>query len=148
MFSPDELFDNGNYLATYSGYTYTGERIKSKDSPSFDDFFTKRDENGMYTREIAPFTPIYMAGYIQDKFAFDLIFNVGVRVDRFDANQQVLTDPYTLYPAKTVGEVNDLGSHPKIWVATIQFMLTICAHQLPLWVIAMVIPGTMPMDWL
>ncbi|MCO5264336.1 MAG: carboxypeptidase-like regulatory domain-containing protein [Lentimicrobium sp.] len=114
MFSPDELFDNGNYLATYSGYTYTGERIKSKDSPSFDDFFTKRDENGMYTREIAPFTPIYMAGYIQDKFAFDdLIFNVGVRVDRFDANQQVLTDPYTLYPAKTVGEVNDLGSHPQ-----------------------------------
>jgi hypothetical protein len=55
-----------------------------------------------------------MAGYIQDKFAFDdLIFNIGVRVDRFDANQQVLTDPYTLYPALTVKEVSDLGQHPQ-----------------------------------
>jgi outer membrane receptor protein involved in Fe transport len=113
MFSPDELFDNGNYMANYSGYTYDGKKVKLADSPSFDDFFTKQDENGMYTREIAPFTPIYMAGYIQDKFAFDdLIFNIGVRVDRFDANQKVLTDPYLLYPAKTVSEVSDLGPHP------------------------------------
>jgi outer membrane receptor protein involved in Fe transport len=114
MFSPDELYDNGNLLTNYSGYSYTGQRTKLKDSPSFDDFFNKRDANGMYTREIAPFTPIYMAGFIQDKFAFDdLIFNIGVRVDRFDANQKVLTDPYTLYPAKTKIEVNDLGSHPQ-----------------------------------
>jgi outer membrane receptor protein involved in Fe transport len=114
MFSPDELYDNGNLLTNYSGYTYTGQKTKLKDSPSFDDFFNKRDANGMYTREIAPFTPIYMAGFIQDKFAFDdLIFNIGVRVDRFDANQKVLTDPYTLYPAKTKVEVNDLGSHPQ-----------------------------------
>jgi len=114
MFSPDELYDNGNLLTNYSGYTYTGQKIRLKDSPSFDDFFSKRDDNGLYTREIAPFTPIYMAGFIQDKFAFDdLIFNIGVRVDRFDANQKVLTDPYTLYPAKTVAEVNDLGAHPQ-----------------------------------
>lgn len=113
MFSPDELFNNGSYLANYSGYTYTGKRVKLADSPSFDDFFTKQDSRGMYTREIAPFTPIYMAGYIQDKFAFDdLIFNIGVRVDRFDANQKVLTDPYLLYQAKTVREVTDLGPHP------------------------------------
>ncbi len=113
MFSPDELYNNGNLLTNYSGYTYTGEKTKLSDSPSFDDFFNKRDDNGMYTREIAPFTPIYMAGFIQDKFAFDdLIFNIGVRVDRFDANQKVLTDPYTLYPAKTKAEVNDLGNHP------------------------------------
>ncbi|HOI86745.1 MAG TPA: carboxypeptidase-like regulatory domain-containing protein [Lentimicrobium sp.] len=114
MFSADELFNNGENLAAYSGYTYTGQRISMKDSPSFDDFFTKRDANGNYTREIAPFSPIYMAGYIQDKFAFDdLIFNVGVRVDRFDANQQVLTDPYTIYPALSVRDVRDLGAHPQ-----------------------------------
>jgi len=54
-----------------------------------------------------------MAGYLSDKFAFeDLIFNVGVRVDRFDANQSVLKDPYLFYEAKTVKEVNDLGTHP------------------------------------
>jgi len=48
-----------------------------------------------------------MAGYIQDKFAFkDLIFNIGVRIDRFDANQMVLKDPYLFYPAKTVSELS------------------------------------------
>jgi outer membrane receptor protein involved in Fe transport len=114
MFTPDELFNNGDNLASYRGYTYNGNRIKSKDTPSFDDFFTKRDENGNFTREIAPFAPVYIAGYIQDKFAFDdLIFNIGVRVDRFDANQKILTDPYTLYPALSVAEVSDLGSHPQ-----------------------------------
>jgi hypothetical protein len=52
-------------------------------------FFNKKDEYGNYTRPIGAFEPIYIAGYIMDKFAFDdLIFNVGVRVDRFDANQQ------------------------------------------------------------
>ncbi|MBW6491150.1 MAG: TonB-dependent receptor [Lentimicrobium sp.] len=114
MFSADELFNNGENLASYSGYTYTGKRTKSSDSPSLDDFFNKRDENGNFTREIAPFSPVYIAGYIQDKFAFDdLIFNIGVRVDRFDANQMVLTDPYTIYPALSVVEVNDLGPHPQ-----------------------------------
>ena len=52
-----------------------------------------------------------------DKFAFDdLIFNVGVRVDRYDANQQVLTDDFSLYPTRTVNEVNEISgqavSHP------------------------------------
>ena len=49
-----------------------------------------------------------MAGYIQDQFTYeDLFFNIGVRVDRFDANQPVLADPYVLYPAYSVG---DLGA--------------------------------------
>jgi hypothetical protein len=38
-----------------------------------------------------------------------LIFNVGVRVDRYDANQQVLKDDFSLYPTRTVGEVNDIN---------------------------------------
>ena len=38
---------------------------------------------------------LYMAFYIQDKFAIQtLVFNVGLRIDRFDANQQVLKDPF------------------------------------------------------
>ena len=70
------------------------------------DFFTREvtDQFGdnRYAREIAPFEPIYMAGYIQDKFAVeDLIFNIGLRVDRYDANQQVLKDRYVLYPTYT-----------------------------------------------
>jgi len=59
-----------------------------------------------------------MAGYIQDQFAFnDLIFNIGVRVDRFDANQKVLEDPFLLYPAHDVSNISSVSgfenvSHP------------------------------------
>ena len=110
-FSADELLNEGYSYVNYYGYDHTGEKLTHR--PSFDDFFTKKDEYGNYTREIPAFEPIYMAGYIQDKFAFkDLIFNIGLRVDRFDANQMVLEDTYLFYEAKTVGEVGNLGEHP------------------------------------
>ena len=115
MFSADELLNNGNSYVSYFGYDHTGQKIKGR--PSFDDFFNQRDQFGNYTRPIGAFEPIYIAGYIMDKFAFDdLIFNVGVRVDRFDANQQVLKDDYSLYPVRTVNEVGAINgqtvSHP------------------------------------
>ncbi len=117
MFSVDELFrDGNNELTRYFGYDYLGNRIT--DEPAFADFWTEKDEFGNFTRPIGSFRPIYVAGYIQDKFAFkDLIFNVGVRVDRFDANQKVLRDPYSLYAVRTVEEVDGsknpaLGQHP------------------------------------
>lgn len=113
MFSADELYRGGvNSLVSYFGYDYTGEKLDSK--PAFEDFFNATDEFGNNTRAIGAFEPIYIAGYIQDKFAFrDLIFNVGVRVDRYDANQMVLKDPYLLYEARTAGEVADFGTHPE-----------------------------------
>jgi hypothetical protein len=108
MFSADELLGNGDSRVGYYGYTYTGGTQTTK--PSFDDFFTATDADGNFTRPIAPYQPIYIAGYIQDKFAFkDLIFNVGLRWDRFDANQMVLKDPYLFYPAYTVGEITELN---------------------------------------
>ncbi len=115
MFEADELLSNGDPLVAYAGYDYMGNKLNG--NPSFDDFFTAKDANGNYTRPIAAYQPIYLAGYIQDKFAFkDLIFNIGVRVDRFDANQMVLKDPYLFYPAKTVGEVTQMNgqiiTHP------------------------------------
>lgn len=105
MFSPDELFQDGNNPKVfYRGYTYTGKKLKTK--PSFDDFFNETNDDGMYTRPIGAYEPIYLATFQQMKFAFrDLIFNIGVRVDRFDANQPVLKDPYLLYPAKTVADL-------------------------------------------
>jgi outer membrane receptor protein involved in Fe transport len=46
-----------------------------------------------------------MAGYVMDKFAFDdIIFNVGVRVDRYDANQNVLKDKYLWRDAYKAGD--------------------------------------------
>ncbi len=106
LFSADELLNSGNNFILYNGYNYNGERQSG--TPSFEDFWTEKDANGNFTRPVGAFEPIYMAGYIQDKFAInDLIFNVGVRVDRFDANQKVLNDKYLLYPALTAGEVGD-----------------------------------------
>ena len=110
MFTPDELTQDGTSYVSYYGYDYQGNKLKGQ--PSFEDFFTEVDENGNYTRPVGSFQPIYMAGYIQDKFAFkDLIFNIGVRVDRFDANQKVLKDPYILYDYKTVGDIADANGN-------------------------------------
>lgn len=108
MFSPDELIRNGqgNLINSYYGYDYTGEKLTSR--PSFADFFNDFAVIGndtAYTRLQAPFQPIYVAGYVMDKFSFDdIIFNVGVRVDRYDANQNVLRDPYLWRPAYTAGD--------------------------------------------
>ncbi|MCZ2276525.1 MAG: TonB-dependent receptor [Bacteroidia bacterium] len=105
LFTPDELFNNGSTLISYYGFDYTGKKLSGK--PSYESFF-KRGSNGKPAeRAVDAFRPNYMAFYVQDKFDInDLIFNIGVRVDRFDANQKVLTDPYTLYPTKTVGQLN------------------------------------------
>ena len=111
MFAADELTRDGNLYVNYYGYTYDGHRKYGlTERPSLTDFFNATDENGILTRPIGAQQPIYFAGYIQDKFAFkDLIFNIGVRVDRFDANQDVLKDPYVLYDYYTVGEIKSSG---------------------------------------
>jgi outer membrane receptor for ferrienterochelin and colicin len=110
-FSADELFNQGSSYVAYYGYNYFGQKLNYK--PTFDDFFNKTDEEGYKERPIAPFEPNYVAGYIQDKFAFkDLIFNIGVRVDRYDANQMVLKDPYLLHEAYTVGDEDEKGLIP------------------------------------
>ncbi|MGB0592830.1 MAG: TonB-dependent receptor domain-containing protein [Flavobacteriales bacterium] len=98
MFSADELNENG--LVSYYGYDYKGDELNS--ATSIEDFFSETNDNGDFTRNIGAFEPIYTAGYIQDKFAFDdLIFSIGLRVDRYDANQSVLADEYCLYDAYT-----------------------------------------------
>ncbi len=102
MFSPDELLNNSSEYVFYYGYDIYGNKLTTV--PTLQEFFEGTDEvTGEKTRKIAPFQPIYTAGYIQDKFAIeDLIFNVGLRIDRYDANQKVLKDKYLLYPAYTV----------------------------------------------
>ena len=100
MFSTDELLSLG--FVNYYGYDFQGN-VNTGNS-SITDFINNKDENNNFTRQMGAFRPIYVAGYLQDKFTFnEIIFNIGVRVDRFDANQPVLKDPYTLYPAYTAG---------------------------------------------
>src|SRR5690606_27713803 len=105
---------NGNILVSHYGYDVYGRKTGNA---TFADFFQATNEYGDKTRPVAPFQPIYMAGYIMDKFSFkDMFFNIGLRIDRFDANQQVLKDPFTLYQARTAGDVSQIGgvniSHP------------------------------------
>ena len=103
MFSTDELFNSGNgAYASYYGYDHTGEKYDASNW-SLDKFFNPSD--GKY-RYLPAFSPIYAAGYIQDKFYFqDLIFNIGVRVDYFNGNQYVMKDPYLLYESYTVAQI-------------------------------------------
>ena len=109
MFSPDELLQNGASLVSYRGYDPYGNVLTKQ--PSFNDFFTKRSADGEYERPIAAFRPIYTAAYISDRFYFkDLTFNVGVRIDRFDANQKVLKDEFSLYATKTKAEATEFPS--------------------------------------
>lgn len=110
MFSADELLNGGFSYVSYYGYDHLGNKIKEQ--TTLEDFFENKDENGNYKRSIGAFQPIYMGAYVQDQFTFDdLVFNVGFRVDRFDANQKVLKDNYLLSPAKTVAEATAF-EHP------------------------------------
>lgn len=122
-FSADELLNNGNSFVYYYGYDHVGNRINGR--PTIDDYFNQVDENGYKKRLIPSFQPIYSAVFIQDKFAFDdLIFNIGLRVDRFDANQPVLIDQYSLFPTVKAGEVqynhpSNIGSDYVVYVSNV-----------------------------
>ncbi|MCB9251457.1 MAG: TonB-dependent receptor [Flavobacteriales bacterium] len=107
MFSADDLLNKNsasNPYISYYGYDYLGNRTRKRFS--VDDFLLNKQE-----RSIGSFAPIYSAAWLQDKFAIkDMIFRVGVRIERYDANQPVLKDPYSLYPIKTAGEITEIGS--------------------------------------
>ncbi|MCH2197486.1 MAG: carboxypeptidase-like regulatory domain-containing protein [Flavobacteriales bacterium] len=104
MFGADDLLNQGNNVVLYSGYDHHGNKLNGR--PTIEDFFNETNDQGFRTRPIGAYEPIYIAGYVMDKFTFDdIIFNVGLRVDRFDANQPVLKDPYVIGQAFTVGDI-------------------------------------------
>ncbi len=103
MFTADELLNDGNSYVSYNGYDSKGKRVKGK--PSIESFL-----NSPENRTIGAYQPVYMAAWLQDKFVFkDLIVRLGVRMERFDANQLVLKDPYSLAPMYSVGDVRRGG---------------------------------------
>ncbi|MDP2176688.1 MAG: carboxypeptidase regulatory-like domain-containing protein [Bacteroidota bacterium] len=102
MFSADELLNNGSAIVSYSGYDHLGNKLRGR--PSVNDFLDDKAK-----RSIGAFMPIYTAAWFQDQFFFkDLEFRLGLRLERFDANQLVLNDPYSLYPIRQAGEVKEL----------------------------------------
>lgn len=108
-FEPSTLITGNQRIITYFGYDYKGNPLGT--NVSFNDFFTATDENGIKTRPVAPNKPIYMAGYIQDKFIYkDIICNFGVRFDSYDANTSVLKDPYSIAGYETAAEFESSNS--------------------------------------
>ena len=69
FFSPDELLNEGNAINSYYGYDARGNKLTN--NPSLEDFFTQFEGDSIFNRLIPAFQPTYIAGYIQDKFAFD-----------------------------------------------------------------------------
>ncbi len=105
MFGADDLLNQGQNIVNYSGFDAYGNRLRGR-RPTIEDFFNERNENGFRTRPIGGYEPIYTSFYLMDKFTFDdIIFNVGLRVDRFDANHPVLRDPFVVGQAYTVGDL-------------------------------------------
>jgi len=100
MFSPSDLLGRG--MVNYSGYDYTGNKMKNKPGPY--DFFTDWS--------IDAFRPVYFSGYIQDQFTWkNLNVSVGLRIDRYDANQPVLKDKYSLMEIYSAGEIKQIGGN-------------------------------------
>ena len=122
MFSAKELNDQN--LIGYYGYDYLGNPFNG----SFEDFFTAIDADGLRTYPVAPNRPIYQAFYVQDKFTFrDIIFRLGLRVDRYDANTKVLKDNYSLYEIMGADEFHNrfggerpgnIGDEYKVYVTS------------------------------
>lgn len=111
LFSADELLQEGNGVVQQAyGYDVNGNRIQRN---GFFDFFRNKNEDGAFLRHQNPFTPIYSSGYIQDKFQYkDIVFNIGLRIDRYDANQPVLKDQYVLYESFKVKDLKHLYNLP------------------------------------
>ncbi len=105
MFAGSEIIgshEGGSRTLDYYGYDYLGNPVGR--NTSFNDFFTSTDQYGNKNYPVAPSRPIYLGGYIQDKFIYDdMIFKIGVRVDRYDANTKVLKDKFSLYQIESAG---------------------------------------------
>lgn len=85
------------YVTRY-GYNHLG--TVETDSEDIDGYFARTNT------DIAPYRPIYYAGYIQDKIEYrDLVVNLGFRVDVFDNNTLVLRDVYAPVPITRVEDL-------------------------------------------
>jgi len=86
-----------NNNVEYYGYTFDGASEYDGDVNDVNDYFNNHKEG--------PKKPTYFAAYAQDKIELsDLVLNLGIRMDYFNANEKVVKDP--LNPFGKRGEVN------------------------------------------
>ncbi|MCL2245605.1 MAG: TonB-dependent receptor plug domain-containing protein [Lentimicrobiaceae bacterium] len=108
LFSNYELLNSGNNVVSYRGYDYTGKLSRKK--LDLNTFFNGEDLHSNDKYAIGAYEPIYLAFFLQDKFSIsNLIFNLGLRFDYFNANQPVLKDPFLLRDACTVQDLVNAG---------------------------------------
>ena len=92
---------------SYYGFSYNG--LEETDGQDIDAYFD-RSNTDPDSKKLDAYRPRYYAGYIQDKIEFqDLIIQLGLRVDVFDNNTQVLKDIYAPTPIQRAG---DIGTVP------------------------------------
>ena len=85
------------------GYDWRGNEVDTENLDAFGQNVDTTPENGY----IAPWKPVYYAGYVQDKIEYDdLVIQVGFRADVFNANTKVLFDPFA---AEGIVRVKDLA---------------------------------------
>lgn len=114
MFSADDLLgqQRSTNLVAYSGFSHDGKQLH-RENTNIADFLDKKDENGRNLRPVGTFRPIYSSAYVMDKFDFkDIKFLVGLRVDRYDANQPVLKDKFALHELATVADLASMENLP------------------------------------
>ena len=101
LFGPVDLIAYG--IVSLKGYDSEGKLLDEQ--PGVYDFF-KYGVSGAYQ-------PKTFSAYLSEQFSWkSLDISVGVRMDRFDANQPVMRDPYSLYPILTKGEVDEVNGMP------------------------------------
>jgi hypothetical protein len=114
MFTADELLNDGiSPFVEYYGYDYLGNRMKNK--VTFNDFFTAKNDQGEYLRQTGAYIPMNYSAYADYQVNLKgWYINAGFRIDAFDANQQVLKDPYLIYPDQEHLST-DVFTGNKIW---------------------------------
>ena len=102
-----EVLDDGIF---YYGYNFLG--TEEVDGQDVNAFVNATDGSDLSVYNMAPYEPIYYAGYIQDKIEYrDLVVNLGLRLDVFDNNALTLRDPFALFPITRAGEVGGAPSN-------------------------------------
>lgn len=101
QFSVADIWDGGiNPITRWIGYDAYG--VRNTGNVEWNRFFTDT-----INRPVSSIRPIYIGGFIEDKFEIeDLILRVGFRFERYDINQPVLRDKYSFTRLRTVGETD------------------------------------------
>ncbi|MEZ5174132.1 MAG: hypothetical protein R2850_11655 [Bacteroidia bacterium] len=103
MFSPDELLNqkvHSTFLITVTTHMERGEDVVHWIASLM---IRMRTEISSVSLERL-LLYIWQLTFRTSLHSKRLIFNIGLRVDRYDANQSVLKDPYSLYETRKAGE--------------------------------------------